>query len=118
MIDNCWLWGMAIDTTGYGVLGRKENGKIKKYYAHRVMYEVAKGKIPKGHSIDHLCRIRRCINPKHLEAVTPRENNYRGNSPKWIAYRNGTCVKGHDKSNFQLRKNGKTVRCKKCRSEK
>jgi DNA-binding transcriptional ArsR family regulator len=69
----CWLW------TG------SHNGKYGKLsvdkrlmYAHRFAYEVHKGAIPDGHVIDHLCRVRLCVNPDHLEPVTNAENIERG----------------------------------------
>lgn len=71
-IDNngCWIYTERKDTLGYGVFYFKHVG----YKAHRISYELVKGPIPKGLVIDHLCRIRSCINPDHLEAVTQAEN--------------------------------------------
>lgn len=51
-------------------------------YAHRLAYERAKGPIALGAQIDHLCRVRECVNPDHLEVVTQTENVRRGNSAK------------------------------------
>lgn len=42
--------------------------------AHRLAYELARGPIPAGFHVDHLCRVTNCVNPDHLEAVPPREN--------------------------------------------
>ena len=50
-------------------------------YAHRWAWEQAKGPIPKGLVVDHLCRVRWCCNPDHMELVTNRENILRGISP-------------------------------------
>ncbi|MFK5284023.1 HNH endonuclease signature motif containing protein, partial [Lacticaseibacillus paracasei] len=51
-------------------------GKSQK--AHRFMYERLVGPIPAGMQLDHLCRVRPCCNPAHLEPVTQRENIARG----------------------------------------
>lgn len=70
----CWRWVMAKSTAGYGQV--RFNGKA--VYVHRLFYEAFKGKIPRGLTIDHLCRQRDCFNPKHLEAVSNKENIRRG----------------------------------------
>ena len=53
-------------------------GHSARVYAHRASYELAKGPIPDGMHLDHLCRVTCCINPDHLEPVTNRENARRG----------------------------------------
>ena len=69
--DTCWLWsGYIHKRTGYGRLGQS--------LAHRLVYETLVGEIPPGLELDHLCRVRHCVNPKHLEPVTSAENTRRG----------------------------------------
>lgn len=70
----CWRWLLALDRDGYGVW-HHDGGR--KRAAHRVMYELVVGAIPDGLELDHLCRVRSCVNPAHLEAVTHRENSRR-----------------------------------------
>jgi hypothetical protein len=70
----CWLWDGYISTTGYGSI--KFQGRIGS--VHRLSYESFVGPIPEGLQIDHLCRVRACCNPEHLEPVTSRENTIRG----------------------------------------
>lgn len=72
--SGCWEWTGAIDRNGYGRI--RVNGKLDR--AHRASYETHVGQIPDGLHIDHLCRNRRCLNPDHLEPVTPAENVRRG----------------------------------------
>lgn len=69
----CWEWGRCKDQWGYGLI--KDGGKMRR--VHRVSYEMWFGDIPAGLEIDHLCYVRHCLNPDHLEAVTGRENNRR-----------------------------------------
>jgi len=69
--ESCWLWNGSIMPSGYGQfkLVRTESG-----YAHRASYEHFVGPIPKELQIDHICKIRNCVNPEHLRVVTPQEN--------------------------------------------
>ena len=70
--EGCWFWAGPIRKTGYGVFGRSS--------AHRVAYELAVGPIPGGLVIDHLCRVPSCVNPAHMEPVTPDVNVLRGDA--------------------------------------
>ena len=65
--DSCWLWTGAIDGGGYGCFWVVPGSKQDK--AHRIAYELFKRPIPAGLEVGHLCRVRRCVNPEHLEAV-------------------------------------------------
>lgn len=76
MVDGngCWLWKRGKSKAGYGQLG--QGGKV--VYAHRYFYEKQKGPLTPGMTLDHLCRVRACVNPDHLEEVTRGENVRRG----------------------------------------
>ena len=77
-VDECWIWQAYTCRKGYGQF--KVDGRMVK--AHRWSYEHFVGPIPDGLELDHLCRVRNCVNPAHLEAVTHAENVRRGESGK------------------------------------
>ena len=87
-VADCWEWTACRCKQGYGRIGL--NGKVVK--AHRAIYEILVGPIPKGLVIDHLCRNRSCMNPSHMEPVTAAENYRRG---KKGILATGLCKKGH-----------------------
>jgi hypothetical protein len=87
--DSCWLWTGALDLYGYGQFIRGKS-------AHRAAYELQVGPIPAGHQIDHLCRVRNCVNPAHLEAVTARENTLRSRNRAAMNARKTHCKRGHE----------------------
>lgn len=77
--SGCWLFlGHVKRSTGYGVLLRDRKWKL----AHRYVFELHRGPIPVGLTLDHLCRVRSCVNPAHLEPVTRGENQRRGKHTK------------------------------------
>ncbi len=82
----CWLWKGGM-TRGYGVYAVWRGNRYRNTRAHRVAYELTIGFIPVGLEIDHLCRVRNCVNPAHLEAVTHRENILRGIGPEMLRQR-------------------------------
>ncbi len=73
-LGECYLWTGSINENGYGWFWI--NGKTKK--AHRVSWEFENGQIPHHMQLDHLCRVRNCVRPSHLEVVTNQENTIRG----------------------------------------
>lgn len=73
----CWLWTGHLDRYGYANFGLGKHRMVK---VHRFAYELLVGPIPEGLEIDHLCRVRHCVNPAHMEPVTHAENMARGPS--------------------------------------
>lgn len=83
--------------------------------AHRAAYEAFVGPIPKGLTIDHLCRNTRCVNPSHLEPTTIKENVMRGMAVSAINSRKTTCKRGHPLSGSNLYLSSKGYRtCATC----
>ncbi|UYL87860.1 HNH endonuclease [Gordonia phage Malisha] len=87
----CWIW-QAATQQGYGVFWL--NGKQHK--AHRVSYEMHRGPIPNDLQLDHLCRVRACVNPDHLDPVTPRVNTLRSFGVTALRARQTHCIHGHE----------------------
>lgn len=94
---SCWFWrGPVSQGRGYGLFGFKLSDRtIKRVLAHRFAYELCVGVIPDGMTLDHLCRVRHCVNPDHLEPVSLRENVMRGTSTSAINSRKTQCIRGH-----------------------
>jgi hypothetical protein len=117
IVDGHWIWNGCKNLGGYGyfTVGRQVQ------LAHRASYEAFVGPIPKGLVIDHLCRIRPCVNPEHMEVVTHKTNTLRGVGPAAKNAIKTQCPKGHpfDESNTQMYLNKETGSwarlCKACR---
>lgn len=110
--ETCWLWKKSKDSCGYGQFYL--NGKVRR--SHRISYELYKGEIPQGLQLDHLCRVRHCCNPEHLEVVTNQENSVRGLG----GYHNKIkthCPRGHEYSGNNLRVYRNYRHCRTCAKE-
>lgn len=106
----CWIWKGFVRKDGYGEVSFYG----KKKQVHRLSYEYLVGPIPPGLTLDHLCRVTCCVNPKHLEPVTSAVNSLRGSSCMAINARKTHCIRGHEftKENTRLAPHGRT--CREC----
>lgn len=110
----CWLWTSPPTTAGYGQFsygGRAATGGPQ--LAHVFAYRLLVGPIPDGLEPDHVCRVKLCVNPDHLDLVTRKVNTRRGNKVKASAIQRCAEV-GHT---ITLNRDG-SRRCQACLSEK
>lgn len=91
----CWVWQGEPTENGYGQYTVGGGAERKTYLAHRYVYELLVGPIPEGLDLDHLCRVRLCVNPDHLQPVTRAVNLERGFGGPGLNRRKTTCPKGH-----------------------
>lgn len=105
--EGCWLYQGFVNRQGYGVLDFSR--KASQARAHRAVWEHLIGAIPDDLELDHLCHgaddhcpggprcmHRRCVNPEHLEPVTPEVNTRRGLSEPAKNARKTHCIRGHE----------------------
>lgn len=108
---DCLVWHGAQNSKGYGCFA--VNGSTQ--LAHRLAWEDARGPIPEGMTIDHLCRNRSCVNVEHMEVVTRAENNRR--QARTVG---GLCKFGHnlDEPDAIYTRSSGATECRVCRRDK
>lgn len=115
MGEPCWIFVGAGSGIGYrSIWAAKSDGTFTVRRAHRVAYELLVGPIPEGLALDHLCRVRSCVNPAHLEPVTHTENMQRS-----VGATKRFCIRGHeyaDGNEYRVPRTGRR-RCRKCHAE-
>ena len=104
----CWLWTASKFSDGYSQ--KRFKGRNQK--AHRPIYELLIGPIPDGLTLDHLCRVRHCVNPRHVEPVTLLINQRRGERATQTH-----CIHGHELSGYNLIMRGTNRKCRKCHNQ-
>lgn len=100
----CWRWTASHTENGYA---QYYAGRGQSKIAHRFAYEALVGPVPDGHDLDHLCRVRDCVNPKHLEPVLRAENLRR------IPLKSH-CKWGHELTPENVRMEGTARKCIAC----
>lgn len=109
-LNECWQWLGRIGERGYGMVDLTRYPVRHTTTAHRVVYERLVGPIPEGLDLDHLCRNRQCVNPRHIEPVTRIENLRRGR----LALRADHCKHGHPFTEANARYVGDRRFCRAC----
>lgn len=112
----CWIYRKKPTDRGYCQMKMPDGSQP---CAHRAFYEYHVGVIPPGLTIDHLCRVRNCVNPAHLEAVTRGENVLRGKTITAANVAKTHCPYGHpyDEQNTRVTPQG-TRACRACARER
>jgi len=114
LFEDCWIWsGNCNVHTGYGMFKLKN----KNFYAHRIAYYLINhSQPPLSHDLDHICKIKNCVNPDHLEVVTHSVNCMRGSLGEIQKIcKNGHKLEGYNRMIIEIRNNGsEKVRCRKC----
>lgn len=112
--SGCWLWEGASTKEGYGVMWDGD----KNTTAHRISRLANGGEIPDGFTVDHLCRVRCCVNPQHLEAVPHAINLLRGNTLNAMQSARTHCPRGHEYTDENTNRWRGMRRCRACDREK
>ena len=112
--SGCWLWTGSLSHNGYGAFSGAHTSR-----AHRLAYEYYKEPIPANGQLDHLCRVRCCVNPDHLEVVTNKTNVLRGIGVTAENAKRTHCIYGHayTEQNTRYRKTGGRA-CRECHQQR
>lgn len=114
--SGCWLWQDVPEANGYA----RFSVGMGRELAHRWSYEHYCGSIPEGMTIDHLCRVKHCVNPEHLEVVTQKVNNLRSDNLAALNARKVKCLRGHpfDSANTYVNPSTGARHCRRCAADR
>ena len=116
----CWIWTAGRFQTGYGKFFQTKGANLTRL-AHRISYTWDRGEsIPEGLVIDHLCHVRECVRPSHMEATTDKVNISRGLAPSAIRAKSDVCIRGHKMEGYNIlwKRNGTRRDCRECNNLK
>lgn len=114
--DSCWFWTASRTPKGYGQIRVRQ----EQWTAHRMMWFITHGSLPSWPMvIDHICKVKHCVNPSHLRVLHTTDNILRSNEPRIVAHRKNQCTKGHSYTpeNTYVAPSGNR-RCRICLREK
>ena len=115
---DCWISTYSVASHGYSQVGWTEGNKGHTVLAHRASCEHRHGPVPIGHTLDHLCKQPRCVNPEHLRVLPNFDNARRTFGRDWPL---GQCANGHPDSFIKLYSRGagkpRRRRCSICYAE-
>jgi hypothetical protein len=111
-----WAWGGRCNSDGYGKFNTSLGGRIYDFRAHRLAYQILLDTIPDGLTLDHLCCVKHCVNPAHLDPCTRGENIRRAeNAAATINRKKTACPQGHPYDLVRKGRNGRVRRdCRTC----
>lgn len=110
----CWIWTAGLSDKGYGKFGDDRQQAVG---AHLWAYKEFVGPVPDGFHLDHLCRVRRCVNfERHLEPVPARVNTMRGEAPNIVLAKLGLCSQGHPLTRRQTGARAGRSECRTCQN--
>lgn len=112
---SCWLWKPKPYAKGYGRFHVSRKHGVR---SHRLAYLLAKGTIPDGWVVDHICKVRNCCNPNHLRAITHVENVMIGSGVTAENARKTHCHKGHELAGRNLVMNKNYRNCRQCKYDR
>lgn len=120
--QTCWKWTGRLDANGYGCFHASIGGRKGNHRPHRVSLMLAGVEIPDDLVVDHICRVRDCVNPEHLRVVTNAENVLAGIGVTAVNARKTHCVNGHEftDENTHIRPMGwrECIECKRAESRR
>lgn len=109
-MGDCILWTRGKDSSGYGIVNIRGERIPKR--AHVLAWEAVHGPVPSGYHIHHKCEVKACVNPDHLECLTPDEHRAR--------HRLTYCKRGHllEGENVYVRPGNGHRMCRVCSLER
>jgi hypothetical protein len=118
----CWVWQGAVSPSGYGYFNVVERQAKRNFRVHRWAYRTLVGPIPEGMQLHHTCKNKRCVNPEHLQLVTPRQHIELDEAVlSGINARKTECIHGHpfdEENTYYSLRDGRVVRgCRTCRRD-